>query len=468
MLDRMLAQVTAVVAVLIAQDPGAQALDGERGPTSALRLLAQMLVGGAQSMANWWARPPRGAPRAARGDRDGLRLAGARAAEPRRALDGALSELRRATWSTPPTPSRLALVAIARDGERREIAFGEVADRSARLAGALAARGVGARRRGDDRWSATGPSGSTRWSPAGGSARWRSRAPSSCGPRDLRARMEAVEPRAVVADERDLDLVAASGLRRAGAGRPGRAPVRRPSRRRRPSFAARGPGADRVHLGHGGRAEADPPRARLPARPERAGRALVRGAAGRPVLVHRRQRLVAVGPQRLRGRRGSAAPPRCSTTRRFDPDERLELLERERVNVLCMSPTEYRAIAKRARAAAAAGAAPRRAPPASRSTPRWCAPGRRPSGVAVHDGYGQTETGHLTGMPIGPPVRPGSMGRPLPGFRAWIDDGRAGGGPGHRADLLPRRRRATGPGAPATACARTRTATSGSRAAPTT
>jgi acyl-coenzyme A synthetase/AMP-(fatty) acid ligase len=26
-------------------------------------------------------------------------------------------------------------------------------------------------------------------------------------------------------------------------------------------------------------------------------------------------------------------------------------------------------------------------------------------------------------MPIGPPVRPGSMGRPLPGFRVWIDDG---------------------------------------------
>ena len=43
--------------------------------------------------------------------------------------------------------------------------------------------------------------------------------------------------------------------------------------------------------------------------------------------------------------------------------------------------------------------------------------------MAIHDGYGQTETGHLTGMPIGPPVRPGSMGRPLPGFRAWIDDG---------------------------------------------
>ena len=33
---------------------------------------------------------------------------------------------------------------------------------------------------------------------------------------------------------------------------------------------------------------------------------------------------------------------------RFDPAERLELLEREGVNVLCMAPTEYRVIAKRA------------------------------------------------------------------------------------------------------------------------
>jgi acyl-coenzyme A synthetase/AMP-(fatty) acid ligase len=26
-------------------------------------------------------------------------------------------------------------------------------------------------------------------------------------------------------------------------------------------------------------------------------------------------------------------------------------------------------------------------------------------------------------MPIGPPVKPGSMGRPLPGFRLWVEDG---------------------------------------------
>jgi acyl-coenzyme A synthetase/AMP-(fatty) acid ligase len=44
-------------------------------------------------------------------------------------------------------------------------------------------------------------------------------------------------------------------------------------------------------------------------------------------------------------------------------------------------------------------------------------------GVSIHDGYGQTETGALTGMPIGEPVRPGSMGKPLPGFNLWIENG---------------------------------------------
>jgi acyl-coenzyme A synthetase/AMP-(fatty) acid ligase len=107
---------------------------------------------------------------------------------------------------------------------------------------------------------------------------------------------------------------------------------------------------------------------------------------------------------------------------RFDPAERLELVERERVSVLCMSPTEYRAIAKRTelrplpsvRHAVAAGE------PLNPEVVRlW----QGLAGVAIHDGYGQTETGHLTGMPIGPPLRPGSMGRPLPGFRLWIEGG---------------------------------------------
>jgi acyl-coenzyme A synthetase/AMP-(fatty) acid ligase len=45
------------------------------------------------------------------------------------------------------------------------------------------------------------------------------------------------------------------------------------------------------------------------------------------------------------------------------------------------------------------------------------------TGLWIRDGYGQTETGQLTGMPLGEPARPGSMGRPLPGMRVWIDDG---------------------------------------------
>jgi AcrR family transcriptional regulator len=56
-LERMLEQVTAEVTLLISQDPGAPALDSAED-TRGLRLLAEMLVGGAQSMANWWADHP--------------------------------------------------------------------------------------------------------------------------------------------------------------------------------------------------------------------------------------------------------------------------------------------------------------------------------------------------------------------------------------------------------------------------
>jgi acyl-coenzyme A synthetase/AMP-(fatty) acid ligase len=107
---------------------------------------------------------------------------------------------------------------------------------------------------------------------------------------------------------------------------------------------------------------------------------------------------------------------------RFDPAERLELLARERVNVLCMAPTEYRVIAKRAqlrafgdlRGMVAAGEA---------LNPEVLHAWHEATGLWIRDGYGQTETGQTTGMPIGEPARPGSMGRPLPGIRLWVQDG---------------------------------------------
>src|SRR5204862_2288306 len=107
---------------------------------------------------------------------------------------------------------------------------------------------------------------------------------------------------------------------------------------------------------------------------------------------------------------------------RFDPEARLATVEAERVNVLCMAPTEWRTVAKRTtlrplpslRHAVAAG---------EPLNPEIVGLWEAEVGVSIHDGYGQTETGALTGMPIGPPVRPGSMGKPLPGFDVWIDDG---------------------------------------------
>jgi AcrR family transcriptional regulator len=55
-MDRVVAQVTAVVAALIAADPGARMIgDDEARRLQAIDMLAQMLVGAVQSLANWWA-----------------------------------------------------------------------------------------------------------------------------------------------------------------------------------------------------------------------------------------------------------------------------------------------------------------------------------------------------------------------------------------------------------------------------
>jgi acetyl-CoA synthetase len=317
-------------------------------------------------------------------------------------------------------PGGLALVALARDGERREVAFGEVAQRSARLAGALARRGVG---RGDVVMTLIG--NRPEWAYAM-VACWRLGAVAlPCSEQlrasDLRTRGELVGPRAVIAGERNLDTVADAGM-----------------------------GAEVVDVSDRRNFDEDetPPAAEL----EPEGPALIvftSGTSGEPKPIRHGARYLE--GQRVQAEHWYGARPGdlcwCTAASgwslsarnafvaawlrgavallhdgRFDPDERLDLLEREGVGVLCMSPTEYRAIAKRSdlrrlpslRHAVAAGE------PLNPEVVRAWDEG---AGVAIHDGYGQTETGHLTGMPIGPPVRPGSMGRPLPGFRAWIDEG---------------------------------------------
>ncbi len=48
---------------------------------------------------------------------------------------------------------------------------------------------------------------------------------------------------------------------------------------------------------------------------------------------------------------------------------------------------------------------------------------REGTGLEIHDGYGQTETGALTGSIVGERLREGSMGKPLPGVELRIADG---------------------------------------------
>ena len=47
---------------------------------------------------------------------------------------------------------------------------------------------------------------------------------------------------------------------------------------------------------------------------------------------------------------------------------------------------------------------------------------RRAWGITVRDGYGQTETTAQVGNTPGQPLRPGSMGRPLPGYTVALVD----------------------------------------------
>lgn len=109
---------------------------------------------------------------------------------------------------------------------------------------------------------------------------------------------------------------------------------------------------------------------------------------------------------------------------RFDPETRLEIAAREGVNVLCQAPTEYRMIASR-------GSIPempelRRMVSAGEAmTPEVVGRFRDSTGISIADGYGQTETGHVTGFQVGDQVegKEGSMGRPLPGVETRVVDG---------------------------------------------
>ena len=316
---------------------------------------------------------------------------------------------------------RLALLELARDGGRREWSFGEVADRSARLAGSLSTRhGVG---RGDVVMTLIG--NRPEWVLTMVACFRIGAVALPCNEqlraKDLAQRIAAASPKLIVADERNLAELSASEP---------------------PCPVLSVPDPDLY--------EAADPASMADLQPhDPCLITFTSGTTGEATGVVHGQRYLP--GQRLQAehwmdaRQGdlvwcTAATGWSKSARnvfiapwlrgatallhdeRFDPAQRLEVLASEKVNVLCMAPTEYRVIAKRVelrplpalRSLVAAGEA---------LNPEVIRAFTDEIGLAIRDGYGQTETGQLTGNPVGEPVRPGSMGRPLPGVDLRVDDG---------------------------------------------
>jgi acetyl-CoA synthetase/medium-chain acyl-CoA synthetase len=107
----------------------------------------------------------------------------------------------------------------------------------------------------------------------------------------------------------------------------------------------------------------------------------------------------------------------------FDPAERLDLVQRQDITVLCQAPTEYRLLAKTRELEEADLSGIRHAVSAGEPLnpaviERW----KELHGILIYDGYGQTENTLLVGNFPGMQVRPGSMGKPSPGCDVKILD----------------------------------------------
>jgi acyl-coenzyme A synthetase/AMP-(fatty) acid ligase len=312
-----------------------------------------------------------------------------------------------------------AIVEIAQDGRRREFTFGEVSDAAARLAGTLVGHGVG---RGDVVLTLIG--NRPQWVLVMVACFRVGAVVLPCNEQlragDLRARLDAANPRLVIADERNSGELSAAGVDCEVLLIPD------------PSLLS-SESAPAVEL-----APEDPCLITFTSGTTGEAKGIVHGQrylSGQRLQAEnwldarpgdlvwctaatgwsKSARNVFIAPWL----RGAAA---LLHDARFDPWQRLEICAEEGVDVLCMAPTEYRVIAKRTtlspipalRGLVAAGEA---------LNPEVLLAFRDGLGLDIRDGYGQTETGQLTGVPAGGEVRPGSMGRPLPGIELTVDEG---------------------------------------------
>jgi len=107
---------------------------------------------------------------------------------------------------------------------------------------------------------------------------------------------------------------------------------------------------------------------------------------------------------------------------RFVPRRTLEVLETHEITTLCAPPTVWRMLILedltrhrvKVREALSAG---------EPLNPEVIEKVRKGWGIVIRDGYGQTETTAQIGNSPGQVIKPGSMGRPLPGYKIALLDG---------------------------------------------
>ncbi len=319
---------------------------------------------------------------------------------------------------------QLALIERARDGSRREWSFGDCTQRSAAIAAALQDLGV---QRGDVVITLIG--NRPQWV-------WAMLACFRCGyvalacseqlrADDLRLRFEMTQPKAIVADQRNREVIEAAAPP---------CPViwLEDEAVTDPAGAAKAP--DFAELD-----DDEPCLITFTSGTTGEPKGVLHGQRYLPGQILQAQHWLGAQPGELvwctaatgwskSARNVFIAPWICGAAAllhdaRFDPEERLAILEEEQVNVLCMVPTEFRVIAKRSaprpvaslRSIVAAG---------EPLNPEILRAYHEATGIWIRDGYGQTETGHSTGHPPGTEQPPaGSMGRALPGVKLTIDDG---------------------------------------------
>jgi acetyl-CoA synthetase len=316
--------------------------------------------------------------------------------------------------------SDLAIVELARDGTRRDWSFGAVSERSARLAATLGAHGVG---RGDVVMTLIGNRPEWVFTMM---ACFRIGAivlpcTEQLRAKDLSLRLRVARPALVVVDERDRAELEAAAPECPVLPVPDEALFRAPPREEVVELEPTDPALITFTSGTAGE-----PKAVLHGQRYLLGQQL----QATRWLGAREGELVwctASAGWSKSARNVVIAPWLCGAgallhDARFEPSERLQLIAAMHVNVLCMAPTEYRVIAKRAtlrplpalRGAVAAGEA---------LDPHVLEAWHEATGLYIRDGYGQTETGQLTGVEPGGEPREGSMGRALPGVVLSIEGG---------------------------------------------